>query len=970
MAEQKKTDLVLREEEVLKFWQENNIFEKTLEKESPEGDFVFYDGPPFATGLPHYGHIVASCLKDVFPRYKTMRGYHVPRRWGWDCHGLPIENIVEKELGFETKKDILAYGVDKFNEKCREEVLRYADDWKPVIARIGRFVDMENDYKTMDLSFMESVWWVFKQLWDKDLIYAGYKSMHICPRCETTLSQSEVSQGYETIKDLAVIAKFELTDQPGTYILAWTTTPWTLPGNVALAMNPRIHYSLVESEGERYILSSLLAEQVFEGKEYEIKEDIDISAYEGKKYTPLFPYFEHADIDNKENLYTVQFADFVTEEDGTGIVHIAPAFGEDDMALGKEKNLPFIQHVGIDGIVKSEVSDFAGMSVKPKGDHQTTDIEIIKYLAGKNLLFSKQKYEHNYPHCWRCDTPLLNYAKSSYFVKVTELKDTLLKNNEEINWQPEHLKDGRAGNWLEGARDWAISRERFWGSVMPLWKCESCDEEVVIGSVTELEEKSGKSVTDIHKHIIDEVTFDCECGGTMKRIPEILDTWFDSGSMPFAQNHYMGEPQKGFDPERGINFPADYIAEGIDQTRCWFYYLNVISSALTKNKPFKNVVVNGIILAEDGQKMSKKLKNYPDPMDLVDRYGADALRYYLLSSPVVRAEDVRFSEEGVDQVYKKVLNTLWNVYSFFELYRGDLEYIPENISRENVLDRWIISQLQRLIETVTEEMEGYDLINATRPIEEFIQELSTWYVRRSRDRFKGDNVTDKEQALLTTQYVLTELAKIMAPSMPFMAEALYQKLSPKKQSVHLEEWPSAIPEWLDAEIEKEMAGVREIIEHALAVRAEAGVKVRQPLQTLFVTTGNISDSLVAILLEEVNVKDVLVTDTFPQGESVVVHADENAKVALDTTVTPELAREGSARELVRHINALRKKQGLSIGDRADVTYSTASDAIKETISIFGEDIVKQTLSDSLEPGDGSEEVKVNGEAISLTITKK
>ncbi|MDR3559258.1 MAG: isoleucine--tRNA ligase, partial [Candidatus Pacebacteria bacterium] len=613
-----KMDLPKMEGEVLKFWEENKIFEKSISTRADSPLYTFYDGPPFATGLPHYGHIVASTMKDVVPRYWTMKGYRVPRKWGWDCHGLPIENIVEKELGFKSKKDIEAIGVEKFNALCRSKVLGYVEEWKRVINRLGRWADMENSYKTMDLPFMESVWWVFKELYDRGLIYEGYRSMHICPRCETTLSQSEVAEGYKMVKDLSAMAKFELVEtqdlaslrgEGKTYVLAWTTTPWTLIGNVALAIKKDINYIILEKSKEEKIIVGYdikILHNVFgktfnetrdshpdlnelpkyiiseKGVEYKVVGSISGVDLVGKKYKPLFDYYSKDEkLKNRENGWKIYAGDFVTTEEGTGVVHIAPAFGEDDMNLGKKYSLPFIQHVGMDGVIKDEAKEFAGLHVKPLGDTQSTDVEIIKYLAHHDLLFAKEKYEHPYPHCWRCDTPLINYATTSWFVNISKFKERMIELSGDINWSPEHIKDGRWGNWLDSARDWSISRQRFWASVMPIWKCEECHEIKVIGSVKELENLSGKTVTDLHKDVVDKITFGCnKCSGEMRRIPDVLDTWFDSGSMPYAQSHYPFENKEQF--EEG--FPAEFIAEGVDQTRAWFYYLHVIASAIVDSR--------------------------------------------------------------------------------------------------------------------------------------------------------------------------------------------------------------------------------------------------------------------------------------------------------------------------------------------------------------------------------------------------
>jgi len=941
------------EEEILNFWDKNKVFEKSVERDAPKGDYVFYDGPPFATGTPHYGHIVASLMKDVVPRYWTMQGYRVERRWGWDCHGLPIENIVEKELGFKSKKDIEKLGIAKFNETCRSKVLTYVDEWEKVVRRLGRWADMENAYKTMDLDYMESVWYVFKELFDKGLVYEGYKSMHICPRCETTLSQMEVAEGYKDVKDLSVVAKFELEDEPGTFVLAWTTTPWTLIGNVALAVNPETEYTKFKIKDEFFIVATNLATKIFEfqGETYLTKDSFKGEDLVGKKYKPLFDYYsKDKKLENHGNGWKIYDADFVNTEEGTGVVHIAPAFGEDDMNLGKEENLPFVQHISMDGKIKEEAKDFAGLEVKPIGDTQATDVEIIKYLAKQELLFAKEKYEHSYPHCWRCETPLLNYATSSWFVDVTKIKNKALKNAEKINWTPKHIKEGRFGQWLEGARDWSISRQRFWASVMPIWKCE-CGELKVIGSVAELEKLSGKKVDDLHKHIVDEITFPCEkCEKTMKRIPDVLDTWFDSGSMPYAQMHYPFENEKKFEN----NFPAEFIAEGVDQTRAWFYYLHVIATAI-KNKPaFKNVIVNGIVAAEDGKKMSKRLQNYPDPMEVMEKHGADKLRYYLCSAPVMKAENLNFSEKDLLE-QTRFFNILLNVLTFYKMFAQDSEVRDlEEKNLINVLDKWIISRLEETKKIVTEKMNNYDL-HAIREIPIFIDDLSTWYIRRSRDRFKGDDEKDKQNALVTTKYVLTELAKIMAPFMPFTAEHIYQGLGADVESVHLEQFPAA--EKVDKKILEEMEIVRKIVEMGLAKRDEAGIKVRQPLASLQVTSNKLQDDYVELIKDEVNVKEV----KFEKGEEL--------DVKLNTDLNHDLIVEGIKRELVRAINNARKNSGMTIQDRAIIFYQTDSKDIKEAFKTFGEDIKKDTLADDIQSGAG-DAVKINGEEVELKVEKK
>src|SRR3989338_5554185 len=905
-----KSEVAKREEATLAFWERGKIFQKSLEKESPKGEYVFYDGPPFATGLPHYGHIVASVIKDAVPRYFTMRGYHVPRVWGWDCHGLPIENIVEKELGFKHKKDIKAYGVAKFNERCRERVLTYVHEWKKIIPRIGRWADMENAYLTMEKPFMESVWWVFKQIYDKGFIYEDYRSMHICPRCETTLSQQEVAEGYKDVKDIAVTVEFKLVDDPDTSFLAWTTTPWTLPGNVALAVGPEMDYVTIEKKDEgvgkvvRFIFSKSRLDALFGDQEYRVVREQKGKELVGTRYTPLFDYYaSDATLKNRENGWKVYAADFITAEEGTGIAHEAPAFGADDWELLKKVNLPFVQHVNMDGTMKPEVTDFAGMEVKPRSDNDSvrlsTDIAVLKYLQEHGKLFSKENVTHAYPHCWRCETPLLNYATSSWFVSVTKLKKNLLKNAEHISWSPMHIKEGRFGKWLEGARDWSISRQRFWASVIPLWRCEKCKKIKVFGSIAELETASGKKVNDLHKHIVDEVTVPCECGDEMHRIPDVLDTWFDSGSMPYGERHYPFENKEQFEDA----FPAQFIAEGIDQTRAWFYYLHMLAGALFGKNAFQHVIVNGIVLAEDGKKMSKRLQNYPDPMEVVEKYGADALRLYLLSSPVVQAENLAFSESGIDEIAKKNIGRLHNVLAFYALFADGTE---SSRSGSHVLDRWILARLDELVDETTTGYEKYELDKATRPLTLFIDDLSAWYVRRSRDRFKEERT--KKEALATLRYGLRTLSIVMAPAVPVLAAEIFQKVREDSdpESVHLADWPEIKKKWsffgsdTDKKLIDDMTRVRSLASEVLQLRQKENIKVRQPL---FVTTIPVTLTLEfkEILAEEVNVKKVIF--------------DSGKKLALDTVLTPELIKEGDEREMARAVADARKAEGFSPKDK-------------------------------------------------------
>ncbi len=949
--------------EILKFWEEHKTFEKSVSMRDENKPYVFYDGPPFATGLPHYGHIVASVMKDVVPRYWTMNGKRVERVWGWDCHGLPIENIVEKELGTKSKKEIEEMGVAKFNEMCRSKVLSYVDEWEKTINRLGRWVDMKHAYRTMDNDYMESVWWVFKQLWEKDLIYHGYRPMHICPRCETTLSQQEVSEGYKDVKDISVTAKFKVTNAQeklgldgDVFVLAWTTTPWTLPGNVLLAVGADVEYSLVKCEGESFFIASELVGVNFEGKEFEVVQKFSGKDLVGLTYVPLFPYFAES-----KNSFRVVTADFVTTEDGTGVVHLAPAFGTDDYEVFKQENVPFIQHVGMDGKFIDAVTDFAGYHVKPAEDHTSTDVEIVKWLAHNGKLFSKKKYEHSYPHCWRCDTPLINYATSSWFVSVTKIKEKALAEAEKINWSPEHIKEGRFGKWLEGARDWSISRQRFWATVIPVWQSSDGDS-ICVGSLKELEELSGKKVSDLHKHVVDEITFEKD-GKLYKRVPDVLDTWFDSGSMPYAQVHYPFENKEKFE----AGFPAEFIAEGQDQTRAWFYYLHVLATSLFGGPAYKNVIVNGIVLAEDGKKMSKKLKNYPDPNVVLEKYGADALRYYLCTSPVMHAENLNFSEAGVRELYGKLINTLSNVVEFYLMFAGEKKNVEAVVS-ENVLDQWILAKLQLLIKEVTENMNAYKLSEASRPIVEFVTELSQWYVRRSRDRFKGEDEADKQAALATLREVLLTLSKVMAPFTPFFAEKMYKDVGGAGESVHLEMWSQVDENLMNAQALLQMDVARKVVEMGLSLRAEAGLKVRQPLSNLVINNAELSSQLRNIIAEEMNVKQVIFGEVNAK-ENVVVKEDGEVKVGLETEVTESLKKEGYLRELIRTINQLRKEMELTVKDSVVIEYLTEDETMQSVFTEFGEELQKNVLATKLQQGTGEKEFEIDGKKVSLKIQK-
>jgi len=899
------------ENKIQNFWEENKIFEKSLEQTKNKKPFVFYDGPPFATGTPHYGHLLQSVIKDAIPRYKTMRGFYVERQWGWDCHGLPIENIVEKELGTKSKKDIVAMGVKKFNDLCREQIFTFMHEWETVIPRFGRWADMEKPYKTMDFEYMQSEWWAFKELYKKGLIYEDYRSMHICPRCETTLSQGEVAEGYKDIKDLSAIAKFKVIGESNVYFLAWTTTPWTLAGNVALAVGSEIEYAKVKAGEEIFILAKSRIAEVLKDKQNDISEILRGKDLVGLKYQPLFDfYYSNINLKNHENGWKVYVGDFVTTDEGTGIVHIAPAFGTDDMLLGKKEKLPFVQHVKMDGTFMQENGEFSGLDLKPRAkdkpeEIREADLSIVRYLEQKGLLFYSEKYEHSYPHCWRCDTALLNYATNSWFVAVEKIKSKLLKTAEKINWSPKHIKEGRFGQWLLGARDWSISRQRFWANTIPVWRCDKCKKEVVFASAAELEKASGVKVNDLHKDIVDEVSFKCDCGDIMHRIPDVLDTWFDSGSVPFASLHYPLENKNNLKKR----LPADFIGEAQDQTRAWFYYQHVLVGALFGTQAFKNCIVTGIVLAEDGKKMSKKLKNYPDPTEVMEKYGADAMRFYMLNSPVVQAENLAFSEKGVDEIAKKNISRLYNVLSFYELYENNIESSNKS---NNVLDCWIMARLMEVVKTSTDGYENYRVDIAVRPLTDFIDDFSVWYLRRSRDRFK-DEGPDKKDALATLRYVLNTLSKVVAPSMPFFAEYLFQKTkrSNDKESVHLEIWP-AIGKF-NANIIEKMSEVRAVVNLALAERTLAGIKVKQPLASLKIKNMeskiNGENELLDLIKDEVNIKEIFFDSSIEK------------EVELDVNITEELKDQGIIREIIRAVQEERKEQKLVLQDKISVWMS-------------------------------------------------
>ena len=857
-----------REEKILAFWKDQQIFEKSVEERKNSPLFATYDGPPFATGLPHYGHLLAGTIKDVVPRYKTMKGYYVPRRFGWDCHGLPVENEVEKAKGLTGAASIEEFGVANFNEECRSIVLRYAEEWKSIVLRSGRWVDFSQTYRTMDLSFMESVWWVFKQLYEKGLVYEGYRVMPYSWKLGTPLSNFEAGENYKETDDPSVVVTFPLLDEENVSLLAWTTTPWTLVSNLAVIAGPDIDYVLIQDphSHHRYIIAESRLAAYFKHPEEElVLRRFKGRELEGRPYKPAFEYFSGM---RQKGAFKVILDDFVTVEDGTGLVHAAPGFGEADFYACQKRGIPVVCPVDQNGQFTSEVPEYQGRMVK------TCDKDILRALKQEGRVLKHDSICHLYLFCWRSDTPIIYKAMSTWFVSVEKIKDKLLKANEQIYWMPSHIKNGRFGKWLEGARDWNISRNRYWGTPIPLWRAED-GTMLVVGSLKELEELTGHKATDLHRHFIDhlEITKD---GKVFKRIPEVFDCWFESGSMPYAQNHYPFENQKMFEN----SFPADFIAEGLDQTRGWFYTLTILSSALFDKPAFKNVIVNGIVLAADGNKMSKRLKNYPDPELVLKKYGADAMRLYMLNSPAVKADDMCFSESGVELVLKQVLIPLWNAYSFFLTYARLYNFRPKNeeapLLPESTIDRWMLSVTQKLVHDVEKGMDAYDLSASVGPFVAFIDQLTNWYIIRSRRRFWSDQEsTDRFQAFQTLYTVLIQLSKVIAPFVPFVAESIFRNLRMPHdpESVHLCAYPTYHKELRDEHLEAAMAMVQQAVSLGHGLRKANEIKVRQPLKRAFIISAH--PASLALLKEE---QDLIADELNVQH--IVFSADESQFVLL------------------------------------------------------------------------------------------
>ena len=995
--------------------------------------YTFYDGPPTANGKPHIGHVLTRVIKDMIPRYQTMKGHKIIRKAGWDTHGLPVELEVEKKLGLDGKEQIEEYGLAPFIKECKESVWKYKGMWEDFSGVVGFWADMDDPYVTYHNDYIESVWWALKQIWDKGLLYKGYKIVPYCPRCGTPLSSHEVAQGYKDVKEKSAIARFKVKDEDA-YILAWTTTPWTLPSNVALCVNPNETYVKVENDGYTYYLAEALCDSVLEG-EYKVLETYKGTDLEYKEYEPLFPF-----VTPKEKAYYVTCDTYVTLTDGTGVVHIAPAFGEDDAQVGRKYGLPFVQLVDEKGEMTKE-TPWAGTFCKD------ADKLILKDLVERGLLFAALDFEHSYPHCWRCDTPLIYYARESWFIKMTDVKDQLIKNNNTVNWVPENIGKGRFGDWLENVQDWGISRNRYWGTPLNVWECE-CGHQHAIGSIEELKSMSDNCPEDIelHRPYIDDVTVKCpECGKEMRRVEEVIDCWFDSGSMPFAQWHYPFENKEIFEE----NFPADFISEAVDQTRGWFYSLLAISTLLFDKAPYKNVIVLGHVQDENGQKMSKSKGNAVDPMEALAEHGADAIRWYFYTNSAPWLPN-RFHGKAVTEGQRKFMGTLWNTYAFYVLYAEIDQFDPTKYSLDHdklpVMDRWLLSKLNSLVRTVDENLGAYRIPEAARALQEFVDEMSNWYVRRCRERFWAKGMEqDKINAYMTLYTALTTVCKAAAPMIPFMTEEIYQNLvksvdQEAPESIHLCDFPAVDESLCDKELEENMDAVLKIVVLGRACRNSASIKNRQPIGQMYVKApSELPEFYQDIIREELNVKAIEFTDDVsnfttynfkPQLKTVgpkygkllngirkhlteldgnkakaeldskgmleftvdgmpvelseedlliemvkqegfVTEADSDFTVVLDTNLTEELLEEGFIREIISKVQSMRKEAGFEVMDQITISYE-ANEKVKELISKNESTVMNDVLATGIVAGEAAgftKEWNINGEKVTLGVKK-
>ncbi|MCJ7688689.1 MAG: isoleucine--tRNA ligase [Clostridiaceae bacterium] len=1018
------------EKDILKLWKEKDIIQKNFDLNEGGENFTFYDGPPTANGKPHIGHVLTRVMKDLIPRYKVMKGYKVPRKAGWDTHGLPVELEIEKKLGISGKPGIEAYGVEKFVTECKESVFSYVSMWREMSERVGYWIDMDNPYVTYHNDYIESVWWALKQMWDKDLLYKGHKIMPYCPRCGTSLSSHEVAQGYKDVKEASAYVKYKVKDEEK-YILVWTTTPWTLPSNVALAVNQKYDYVEVTQEGEHLILSRELLGKL-EG-EYEVVREFKGKELLGLEYEQMFKFYTP-----EEKAFYIVHGDFVTLTDGTGIVHIAPAYGEDDNMLGQKNNLPLINLVDVEGKFVDCVTPWKGVFVKD------ADAKILEYLKENNVLYKSEKFTHSYPHCWRCDTPLLYYPRESWFVRMSSVRDKLLENNNKINWMPDNTRTGRMGKFLEGVIDWSISRTRYWGTPLPIWECE-CGHREMVGSIAELNEK-GIDVPEgieLHKPYIDNVHLKCpKCNKSMTRVEEVIDCWFDSGSMPFAQHHYPFENKEMFE----ANFPAQFISEAVDQTRGWFYTLLAISTTVFDTNPFENCIVLGHVLDKNGLKMSKHKGNVLSPFTVLDNQGADALRWYFYTASAPWLPS-RFYEDAVIDAQRKFIGTLWNVYSFYILYAELDNFDPtkyEDFVADNIMDKWMMSKLNSLVKNIDDHLENYRITQGALELEAFVDELSNWYVRRNRSRYWVESLTDdKIGAYMTLYRVIVTFAKISAPFIPFITEELYQNLvvafdKKAPESIHLCSFPKYNEDQVDKELEDEMDKAYKTVKLGRSARNAANIKNRQPLAKMLVSLGSLPEYYGDIVKEELNIKEVELgadlskyvkfeikpnlpvlgkpygklipgirkaigamnqmelAQTINKGNVVTINVggteielnserllvtmqglpgyafagEGEMGVVLDTNITEELKEEGNVREVLSKIQNMRKESGFEVADKIRI-YVSGNEMLQNVIAKFEDQIKRDTLAVEVLYNAKREysEVKINGEGLELDLEK-